>query len=115
MQRHFLLWFSLMHPAQLGLDAMVQGWPRLCLHSFPPNMLLPGILKRVHQDGVCLLLVAPFWLARVWFSDLMSLLDGSPWENPVRRGLLSQAGGTILHPRPELWKLWVWPLRVPNS
>ncbi len=22
-----------------------------------------------------------------------------------------QAGGTIFHPRPEPWKLWVWPLR----
>ncbi len=29
--------------------------------------------------------------------------------------LLSQAGGTIVHPRPELWKLWVWPLRGHSS
>ncbi len=49
---------------------------------------------------------------RVWFLDLISLLDGSPWEIPVRRDLLSQAG--IYHPRPKLWKLWVWPLRGHN-
>ncbi len=66
-------------------------------------------------DGVCQLLVAPFWLGQVWFSDLISLLDGSPWEIPVRRDLLSQAAGTIVHPRPELWKLWVWPLRGHSS
>ncbi len=41
--------------------------------------------------------------------------DGSPWEIPVRRDLLSQAEGMILHPCPELWKLWVWPLRGHNS
>ncbi len=35
---------------------------------------------------------SPFWPGRVWFSDLISLLDGSPWEIPVRRDLLSQAG-----------------------
>ncbi|KAL0149475.1 hypothetical protein M9458_055263 [Cirrhinus mrigala] len=98
-------WFSLTHPAPLGLDAMVQTWPRLRLYASPPIALLPGVLERVRRDGVLRLLVAPYWPARAWFSDLVSLLDGSPWEIPVRRDLLSQAGGTILHPRPELWKL----------
>ncbi len=112
---HCPLWFSLTHPAPLGLDAMVQTWPRLRLYDFPPIALLPGVLERVRRDGVRLLLVAPFWPGRVWFSDLISLLDGSPWEIPVRRDLLSQAEGMILHPRPELWKLWVWPLRGHNS
>ncbi|KAI2654668.1 enzymatic polyprotein [Labeo rohita] len=99
-------WFSLTHPAPLGLDSMVQTWPRLHLYAFPPIALLPGVLETVCRDGVALLLVAPFWPGRVWFSDLISLLEGSPWEIPVRRDLLSQAGGSFLHPRPELWKLW---------
>ncbi|XP_073720453.1 uncharacterized protein [Misgurnus anguillicaudatus] len=112
---HCPLWFSLTHPAPLGLDAMVQPWPRLRLYAFPPIALLPGVLERVRRNNVRLLLVAPFWPNRIWFSDLVSLLDGSPWEIPVRRDLLSLAGGSILHPRPELWKLWVWPLRGPDS
>ncbi|KAI2664009.1 Transposon Ty3-G Gag-Pol polyprotein [Labeo rohita] len=29
------LWYSLVHPAPLGLDAMVQTWPRLRLYAFP--------------------------------------------------------------------------------
>ncbi|KAL0155412.1 hypothetical protein M9458_049675, partial [Cirrhinus mrigala] len=66
-------WYSLTH---LGLDAMVQTWPRL--YAFPPITLLPGVLERVCRDGVRLLLVAPYWLAQAWFSDLISLLDGSP-------------------------------------
>ncbi|KAI2655945.1 hypothetical protein H4Q32_012739 [Labeo rohita] len=99
------LWFYLSHQGSLGLDAMVQTWPRLRLYAFPLITLLPGVLERVRQDGISLLLVAPFWPGRVWFSDLIALLDGSPWEIPVRRNVLSQAGGTILHPRPELWKL----------
>ncbi len=74
------LWFSLTHPAPPGLDAMVQTWTRLCLYAFPPIALLLGVLARVRWDRVHLLLVAPFWPGRVWFSDLISLLDGSPWE-----------------------------------
>ncbi len=109
------LWFSLTPPAPLGLDAMVQTWPRLRPYAFPLIALLPRVLARVRQDGVRLLLVSPFWSGRVWFSDLISLLDGSPWEITVRRDLLSQVGGTIVHSRPELWKLWVWPLRGHGS
>ncbi len=78
------LWYSLIHPAPLVLDAMVQTWPRPHLYVFPPIALLPGVLARVCRDEVSLLLVAPFWLSRVWFSDLISLLNGSPWEIPVR-------------------------------
>ncbi len=112
---HCPLWYSLTHPAPLGLDAMVQTWPRLRLYAFPPIVLLPGVLERVGRDGVRLLLVAPFWPDRVCLSNLISLLDGSPWEIPVRRDLLSQAEGMILYPCPELCKLWAWPLRGRNS
>ncbi len=55
------------------------------------------------------------WPGRVWFPNLFSLLDGPPLELPIRRDLLSQAGGSIFHPHPELWKLWAWPLRGPSS
>ncbi|KAL0191700.1 hypothetical protein M9458_014398, partial [Cirrhinus mrigala] len=48
----------------------------LRLYTFPPIAL-------VRRDGVRLLLVAPYWPARAWFSDLISLLDGSPWEIPA--------------------------------
>ncbi|KAL0183805.1 hypothetical protein M9458_019501, partial [Cirrhinus mrigala] len=49
------LWFSLVHPAPLGLDAMAQTWPRLRLYAFPPIALLPGVLETVRRDGVSLL------------------------------------------------------------
>ncbi|KAL0181298.1 hypothetical protein M9458_023704, partial [Cirrhinus mrigala] len=70
------------HPAPLGLDVMVQVWPRLRLYTFPPIALLLGVLERVRRDGVSVLMV-------------------------LGPDLLSQAGGTILHPRLELWKLWL--------
>ncbi len=100
---------SLTHPAPLGLDAMVQTWPRIRLYAFPPIALLPGVLERVCRDQVLLLLIAPRWPGRVWFPDLISHLGG-----PVRRDLLSQAGGSIFHPQPELLKQWAWPLKGPQ-
>ncbi len=57
-------------------------------------------LATIGQPSIRLLLVAPFWPGRVWFWDLISLLGSSPWEIPIRRDLLSQAGGHHLSPPP---------------
>ncbi len=69
---------ALIHPAPLRLDAMVQTWPRLRLYAFPPIALLPGVLPRVRRDEVSLLLVAPFWPGRVWFSDNLAIRPTTP-------------------------------------
>ncbi|KAI2664245.1 Transposon Ty3-G Gag-Pol polyprotein [Labeo rohita] len=69
------LWYSLVHPAPLGLDAMVHTWPRLRLYAFPPIALLLGVLERMRRDGVSLLLVAPFWPGRL---SMDSRQEGSP-------------------------------------
>ncbi len=34
---------------------------------------------------------------------------------PRQEGPSVQAGGSIFHPHPELWKLWAWSLRGPSS
>ncbi len=109
------LWFSLAPPAPLGLDAMVQTWPRLRLYAFSPDRSAPRSSDESTPRRCSPTVSSPVLAGRVWFSDLISLLDDSPWEVPIRRDLLSQAGGAILHPRPELWKLWVWPLRGHSS
>ncbi len=110
------LWFSLSHPTSLGIDALTSvpiypPWPDTKLYAFPPVKLIPAVLCRVKTCGVCLLLVAPFWPSQTWFSELVSLLEGDPWEIPIRKDLLCQLQGRIWHPRPEIWKLWVWPIR----
>ncbi len=91
------LYFSLTPPAPLGLDAMAHTWPRQGLYAFPPITLLPGVLAKVHQQGSCLLLIAPRWLA---------VGDSGQERSPI--------SGTVFHPRPELWNLHVWPLRGTN-
>ncbi len=62
-------------------------------------------------SGARLLLIAPFWPSQTWFSELTLLLYRPPWKITIRRDLLSQLQGKIWHPRPELWKLWVWPIQ----
>ncbi|KAI2645714.1 ORF V: Enzymatic polyprotein [Labeo rohita] len=70
--------------------------------------ILPQVLHKLREERVLVLLIAPYWLNRPWFPDLLELLAAPPWPFPLRRDLLSQAGGSIWHPNPEWWKLHVW-------
>ncbi len=56
--------------------------------------------------------MAPYWPNRTWFPELMLLAIAPPWQIPLRRDLLSQRGGTLRHPRPDLWNLHVWDAEV---
>ena len=85
-----------------SMDALAHVWPRCPLYAFPPVALLPQVLERIRENGCSVLLVAPFWKNQAWLPVLMQLTSTVPWPIPVRRDLLSQARGSIWHPRPEL-------------
>ncbi len=91
-------------------DALAHDWPNLLLYAFPPIALLPQVIRRIREQGHKVLLVAPLWENQPWLSELTQLLTAAPWPVPLRRGLLSQANGTIWHHLPELWALHLWPL-----
>ncbi|XP_057686428.1 uncharacterized protein LOC130912382 [Corythoichthys intestinalis] len=112
---HCPLWFSLgERSSPLGQDALAHPWLRVLLYAFPPLPLIWLTLRRVFLEGHSLLLVAPFWPARLWFPLLCSLCVGEPWCLPERRDLLSQLGGQLWHPDPRRLRLHVWPLRGPT-
>ncbi len=62
---------------------VAEALPRLSRYAFSPIALLPVVLRRVRRDRVLLLLIAPRWLGRDWFPDLIYLLDVPPLELPV--------------------------------
>ncbi len=107
---HCQLFFSLSE-GTLGTDALACSWPRgLRKYAFPPVSLLAQTLCKVREDEEQVLLVASYWPNRTWFPELMLLATAPPWQIPLRRDLLSQRGGTLWHPRPDLWNLHVWSL-----
>ncbi len=102
---HCQLYFSLTE-GPLGTDALAHSWPRaLCKYAFPPMSLLAQTLCKLREDEEQVLLVAPYWLTRTWFPELISLVTAPPWRIPLRKDL-----GIIWHPRPDLWNLHVWLL-----
>ncbi len=107
---HCQLFYSLSE-GTLGTDALAHSWPRgLRKYAFPPVSLLAQTLCKVREDEEQVLLVAPYWPNRTWFPELVLLATAPPWQIPLRRDLLSQRGGTLWHPRLDLWNLHVWSL-----
>lgn len=107
-----LLYFSLTDMgAPLGIDALAHPWPDVLLYAFPPISLISPTLAQVREQRLSLILIAPRWPSKPWMAEVIQLLSGQPWPLPVRRDLLSQAGGEVFHPHPDRVALWAWPLK----
>ncbi|XP_051959970.1 uncharacterized protein LOC127627568, partial [Xyrauchen texanus] len=105
---HCPLWYARTE-APLGADALAHSWPAgLRKYAFPPVSLLAQVLCKFREDEEQVILVAPYWPTRTWFSDLTLLMTAPPWRIPLRKDLLSQGRGTLWHPHPDLWNLHVW-------
>ncbi|KAL0151374.1 hypothetical protein M9458_053368, partial [Cirrhinus mrigala] len=79
---HCQLWYGLTE-APLGIDALGHSWPRdLLKYAFPKVSLIAQTLCKVREDNEQILLVAPFWPNRTWFSDLVLLASAPPWRIP---------------------------------
>lgn len=96
------LWFSLSHSAPLGIDTLAHAWPRSSLCAFLLIRLIVNSeqnMGRLSVSSACDTTVA---LLSMFFSNLVSLLEASPWEIPVRDDLLTQMQGKIWHLYPGM-------------
>ena len=113
-------------------EAFQHPWDHLST-SFPPFALLRQVLSRVRLSaGLSLVLVAPLWPQKEWFTDLLSLLISEPLKLLQVWNLLVQPhvqkfhrGLGTLHP--HTWKLssvsferqasleWLWRSQLLTS
>lgn len=104
------VFFSLQRQDQaLGVDALAHKWDFHLSYAFPPFQLIPKVLAKFRLESTELILIAPYWPKRPWFSTLMNLSVKPAWGLPIRTDLLSQ--GRILHPDPAYLKLTAWFLK----
>ncbi|XP_078497067.1 uncharacterized protein LOC144753171 [Lissotriton helveticus] len=91
-------------------DAFRREWSCGLLYAFPPIPLLPRVLKKIKRDRAQVILVAPDWVRRYWYPELLSMSVDPPVRLPLQEDLLSQQQGTVLHPNLSSLHLHAWRL-----
>ena len=98
-------------PMAAGTDAMLQSWDNLQAYAFPPFAMIRQVLnKAMTSHNLTMTLIAPFWPAREWFPDLLSLLLEPPIPLPERWDLLRQPHVRKFHQRLCTLQLHAWRL-----
>ena len=72
-------------------DAFTIDWARFSIaYAFPPPVILHRVLAKVRRDRARVILIAPNWPQRSWFTRILPLLVEVPLQLPLWPVLLSQ-------------------------
>ena len=92
-------------------DAMLQSWDHLQVYTFPPFSLLQQVITKLRQSlNTDMTLIAPFWVQRQWFPDMLELLVDVPVQLPVSQDILRQPHFHPNHQNPHVLQLHAWRL-----
>ncbi|XP_077121855.1 uncharacterized protein LOC143782553 [Ranitomeya variabilis] len=91
------------------VDSLQYPWNYDLAYAFPPMMLIPLVIKKIREERSKVILIAPFWPKRPWFSCLRAMSVCDPWILPVTTDLLFQ--GPFYHPQVKGLHLTAWNLR----
>ncbi|CAJ0919605.1 unnamed protein product [Ranitomeya imitator] len=70
-------------PRSLGADALVQDWTQFqLLYIFPPLPLISRVARKIKQEGVPTILIAPDWPRCTWYADIVQLIVDAPLASP---------------------------------
>ena len=97
----------------LGTDALYQNWnyKKALLYAFPPPMLIPLVLARVHEFRVSVILGTPWWSRAPGIPELMSLSVFLPFRIPEGRSIRDITYNTELSLLMVAWNISTAPSR----
>ncbi|XP_041453598.1 uncharacterized protein LOC121406794 [Lytechinus variegatus] len=97
-------------PLAFATDSLTIPWKGILGYAFPPFPIIPQVLEKVRKEEAYVLLIAPWWPRRPWFTTLTDLLVGTPKRLPPLVDLLKQPGTDTYYPNPERLCLTLWPI-----
>ena len=103
------------HPQALALDALTISWDNMFAYAYPPLCLVPKVLQHMRLHQCQIILIAPQWPRRHWYTELLQLLVDIPRKLPVQANLLHQPKSKVNHPNPEVFNLTAWLLSTEAS
>ena len=103
-----LLWNTPVPDNQaLAIDALSANWNNLHACAFPPTILIPSFLIKIHQFQCRAVLIAPLWPQHLWFLEVLQLLVSAPIGPPYFPNL-PQTKCKFQHQNPSTLALHAW-------
>ena len=102
-------------PKAWAIDALSVSWQNMDAYVFPPIALIPKVLQHMKKFRCQLILIAPQWPRRHWYTDLLQMLVATPMRLPLIEDLLYQPKTNIVHPNPQVFNLTARPLSTDLS
>ncbi|CAC5415909.1 unnamed protein product [Mytilus coruscus] len=84
----------------------------ICISTNMPNS---KSIKIMSQFNCRLIMIAPMWPRRHWYTELLQKSVACPIKLPIRQNLLYQPKTNIYHPNPEVFTLTAWLLSTKIS
>ena len=94
----------------MAVDALTISWEGMEAYAFPPICLIPKVLQHMQKFNCQIILIAPLWPRRNWYTDLLQWSIDYPRTIPVDPNLLCQPKTNIYHPNPQVFQLTAWLL-----
>ena len=104
----FCTWIP--HPNAYATDALSVPWEGMFAYAFPPICLIPKVIQHMRQYHCRLILIAPLWPRRQWYTQLLQMSIAKPLKLQPIPKLLHQPMSAIYHPNPEVFHLTAWML-----
>jgi len=99
-------------PMCLEVDALSMDWAGKFLYAFPPTGVIPQVMNKLQSSRDCkLLLIAPYWPTKLWFSDLRKRSFHPAWQLPQVWYLLKQPQVQVFHKSIAQLDLHAWWLQ----
>ena len=87
-------------PGVYAVDAFSLHWGDLTFYCFPPFSILPRVLRKIREERVTGIVIAPLWKNQAFWPMLMNMLTARPVPLSAREELLSQpCNENLKHPR----------------
>ena len=85
-------------PGAIATDTFNVSWDFPLSYLFPPFCLIPMCLRKVMQEQVDCIFIAPVWRSRPWYPALMFMLIEPPLLLPQGRRILKLPRTDKIHP-----------------
>ena len=84
-------------PAAVTVDGLSISWKGHHPYMFPPFVLIPRCLSKLHEEKVTATLIAPVWPNQIWFPQLLRNLIDLPILLPPTQDIVTNPEG-LTHP-----------------